>query len=301
MVLGRWRLRRARERPVRGDRSNWWRDGVVFVAVLALIGALLGGGAWAGFTAIDRAQHHAPARTQVTVKVNHGNKHATAVRTVQLSSTALPANPQVGQDLSIPVFSDSTASVDETILYEGDHVVNRTHGLAPAVSWTPKSAGDYKLKVVLSIDGGDQVVSPVLDVQVGQSQSAPPGVDPKVVSTAMKLVAAINKRDWDRYRQLDPGKADWTNATLDDQYRGLVRDLLVPLAGSDQGAGTTRLRAGLVAQEQQRTSLFCVTWDVNPTQTQVRQVYGRRLGDALPPGTPASQVQDRLAAACSGG
>lgn len=281
------------------DRGSLWRNGAVVAGGLAIATLLVGGGIWGVLHQIDRTQHAAPAKTKRVLK---STAHPAPDLGLQLSAVELPANPQVGQTLVIPLRALDTSAVQQTMLYVDSAVVSRQPGMATSVTWTPRTPGTHQLKVAVQLDNDQQAVSAALPIDVaGTSRPSPPRVPSNVTASAQRLVNAINDKNWGALRQIDPTKSGWSNQKLNNDYRTLVNDTLVPVASTWRPGGVVRLYAGLVANEQSRTDLFCVTWDVDLAAHTVVQVDGRSLSNSLPAGASAGQAQQQLLGSCASG
>ncbi|HVX18588.1 MAG TPA: hypothetical protein VHA73_11200 [Acidimicrobiales bacterium] len=279
------------------DRRSVRRDGTVFVIAL-LAGVFLAGGMlWVGLKVIANHQNKSEAATVNVAKTAKGGP-ATDRRSVTLSTTTLPAGPGVGAPIVLPVLTDNTASVAATVLYDGSTRVDRHVGLAPSVTWTPKTPGEHHLKVVLEIANGARAASPAITVDVGDDYPGTSDVSNDVVHTAQRLVDAINGHDWAALRAIDPTKSGYRDDRLTNEYDGLENDILVPVTSVSRSGGVTRLYAGLVAHETHQTELFCVRWDVNPTAGTASQVFGRRLSGSHPADAPVSDVEQQLVDSC---
>lgn len=281
------------------DQDALRSDGRVFLGALLVGLLLIAGLSWVGLKAIADAQHHAPSpskHAKVAAKGQPVDK-----RNITLSTTGLPPAPQVGQAITFPVLTDNTANVTETVLYNGDKVVARQAGLATSMTWTPKATGQQQLKVVFTLANGAQAVSPPVQVNVSAPHPGTSAVPPPILATANTLVDAINAKNWDAIRSIDPSKSNWRDSTFASNYKSLDKDTLVPVAVAPARNGVTRLYGGLFAQETSRVRLYCVTWDVNPADGTVRQVNGRQLGTDLSVDTTLADAEPRLVAACTSG
>jgi hypothetical protein len=283
------------------DRGSLKRDGKVFFGALVAGLLLLGGLTWVGLRLIADAQRSSPTATKAASAT--GGSHAVDHRSIRLSSSALPAGPQVGQAVVLPILTDNTANVQATVLYEDDKAVTRVPGLETAISWTPKAEGERTLKVVFELASGAVATSPDVKVEVVAAHAGTSDVPAPIVGAAQKLVDAVNAKDWDAVRRIDPTKAQWSDDRLSRSYAGLERDTLVPVGSSTTAGrnGATRLYAGLYAEQDGGNRLYCVVWDVNPATQQVAQVNGRQLFGAAGQASSLDDAQQQLVSACRAG
>ena len=282
------------------DRQSLRRDSKIFFGALAAGLVLLGSVTWVALRLIADAQHTAPSRPKATKAAAAG--HVVDHRSISIPTTGLPAGPQVGQTIVLPVLTDDTSNVDDTLLYDDDKVVSRVAGVAASLSWTPKAAGVRTLKVVFDLSSGAQAVSPDIKVTVVAAHAGSSNVAPDVLALAQRLVDAINNKDWNAVRSLDPTKAQWSDSRFTSNYNDLQRDTLVPVVTATGRNGATRLFAGLFAEQQGGKALYCVTWDVNVANQQVAQTSGRQLrGTSVASDATVADVQQQLTSACANG
>lgn len=158
--------------------------------------------------------------------------------------------------------------------------------------------------LVLSSSGGDTVdtsstAAPAQSAD-GQAQpaatSAPPFTsaprpsttttteppDPAAVRTAQRLATALAAGDWPTARTMQPDRAGTTDALFARDYADLVASTVVPAGPVSIGTSTQTLRLGLVAHQRDgdgdHTTVYCVTWTVDPAaQTVVQQQNSSEL------------------------
>jgi hypothetical protein len=282
------------------DRRSLWHDGAIVVGGLVIATLLVGGGIWAVLHHLDQTQNNAPAKTK---RAARSAAHEATDRGLQLSTVALPTSPKVGQTLIIPLRALDTNGVEQTVLYDGEQVVSRQPGMATSVTWTPSTPGTHELKVAVQLDNNQQAVSAALPIQVsGASRPASPKVPGNITATAQTLVNAINSKNWNALRRIDPSKSGWTDQKLNADYRTLEKDTLVPLSSTPGSNGAVHLYSILVANELSRTELFCVTWDVDPAARTAIQANGRSARNPLPAGANVGLTLGlQLAATCASG
>lgn len=281
------------------DAHSVRHDGKVFVGALLAGLLLLGGVVWIGLHVVaDAQQHKAPVRAK-TAKSTDAKDRKVDHRSVSLSASALPAAPQKGVPIVLPVQTDNTDGVSETVLYDGTNAVSRSPGLASSVKWTPKRTGSRTLRLVLELANGAEAVSPDLKVEVSPRRPGTGDAPTPIVENAQKLIDAINAKNWAAVRNIDPTKARWSDATLASKYQGLKDDALVPISTGSTKDGKTRLYAGLVAHEEQKTQLFCVRWDVDPVAGTVAQTTGWAVSGHYDADIAVADVEQRLIDACN--
>lgn len=147
------------------------------------------------------------------------------------------------------------------------------------------------------------ITVPPTSVRATAAQALPGTPDPVLgaLDLAQELATALAHDDWSRVRQLEPGKANLSDAQFFAQYNDLDESTAILVSAGDQGGGTYSLRLGLVAhQNGSQTSLYCVTWVVsNGSKTVAESAVGTRaLLDHAPGQLEPLAQADRLRREC---
>jgi len=112
--------------------------------------------------------------------------------------------------------------------------------------------------------------------------------------TMQQLSDAYANEQWTLVRQLEPGKAALDDANFVEGWRPLRQGFVYPVERSVVN-GLSRWRIGLIGHEtwngNDLTTLFCVTWTVDPVSGAVVQtnkdnvtVHGSQPGQQQRPG-----------------
>ena len=179
-----------------------------------------------------------------------------------------------------------------------DIIVTDTGGLVGVARLTP---GQIDVITPDLIRGDDEnVVSPSYDCPTLLRDLGPDdaesAVSPAIAEllTMQQLSNAYANEQWTLVRQLEPGKASLSDANFVNGWRPLRQGFVYPVDRSIDG-GLARWRIGLIGHEtwngNDLTTLFCVTWTVDPVSGAVSQtnednvtVYGSQAAQELQPG-----------------
>lgn len=98
--------------------------------------------------------------------------------------------------------------------------------------------------------------------------------DPAALRLAQRLASALADGDWATARALQPDRAGYSDADFAG-YEDLEASTVIPVGPVPIGTSTQTLNLGLVAHQNQggtvQTTVYCVTWTVNPAAQTVRQ------------------------------
>ena len=238
-----------------------------------------------------------PAGTGVPTSAPVATTTTTEVLRPSSVDVAVDGDAILGQRVLFMVQPDQTQGIDHVVLVVDGSEVARSAWPANDLGWVPTVSGDHEAEVDLSLDDGTTVSSDTTSFTVD--------LDPAVTSAIDRLAAALGAHDWATVRSIEPDKATNSDAALERGYAGLVRDTFVPtVAKRPRGSGSVRVHGGLVAEMQDKTRLFCATWDVDPVSGTVNELgkdggiaWTRLLRDA-PAGTTPDELQAEIEARC---
>jgi tRNA A-37 threonylcarbamoyl transferase component Bud32 len=179
-----------------------------------------------------------------------------------------------------------------------DIIVTDTGGLVGIARVTPGQIDVITPKLIQG--DGDNIVSPSYDCLTLRRDLGPndaeSAVSPAIAEllTMQQLSDAYANEQWPLVRQLEPGKASLSDANFVNGWRPLRQGFVYPVDRSIDG-GLARWRIGLIGHEtwngNDLTTLFCLTWTVDPVSGSVSQtnednvtVYGSQVGQELRPG-----------------
>lgn len=132
--------------------------------------------------------------------------------------------------------------------------------------------------------------------------AAPPAAEPVEVTAAQELASALADGDWARARQLNPAVATWSDDEFEEGYGDLAASTVVPVGTSDVGGGRMDLRMGLVAHQyvegDRRTTLYCVTWRVDPALGTVGQQGAAAVLDTRSSWIDPAEIADEVRSGC---
>ncbi len=124
-------------------------------------------------------------------------------------------------------------------------------------------------------------------------------VDEEATATAQGLADALSAGDWAVARRLNPALATMSDAELQRGYGDLADSTVVPVRSDDAGDGRVDLRLGLVAHQQsganRQTTLYCVTWRIDPAAGTVNPASSAQVLATLTawvdPGAVTAQIR----------
>ena len=125
-----------------------------------------------------------------------------------------------------------------------------------------------------------------------------------------RLSNAYANEEWELVRELEPGKVPLTDQQFIDGWRPLRQGFIWPVARTVRADGVSSWRLGLIGHETwdatDLTTLFCVTWTVDPATGDIEQtnadtvrIFGSQPGQPLQTGfVDPSQFATRIEDEC---
>lgn len=147
------------------------------------------------------------------------------------------------------------------------------------------------------------------DLDANEAESA---VSPAIADllTMQQLSNAYANENWPLVRLIEPAKAELTDQRFVEGWRPLRQGFVYPVERSDDAGGLSRWRIALIGHETWQgsdlTTLFCLTWTVNPSSGAVVQtnednvkIYGSQPSDAQQAGfVDPAELRDLIDEQC---